>query len=74
MVQKPNNKALAEMERLCEGRYQQLIRSGCDPDVAADRTFDALRAALGEVPQCFDKRDRLFENKLRSVAERNQHA
>ena len=74
MVQIPSNETLAEMERLCEDRYQQLIHGGCDQDVAADRTFDALRAALGEVPQCFDNRDRLFENKLRSVAERNQHA
>ena len=69
-----DNETLAEMERLCEDRYQQLIHGGCDHDVAADRTFDALMASLGEVPQCFDKRDRLFENKLRSVAERNQHA
>lgn len=69
-----DNETIAEMERLCEDRYQQLISGGCDPDVAADRTFDALMASLGEVPQCFDKRDRLFENKLRSVAERNQHA
>lgn len=61
----------SRMMELCEGRYQQLISGGCDSDVAADRTFDALRAALGEVPQCFDKRDRLFENKLRSVAERS---
>ena len=74
MVQIPSNETLAEMERLCEDRYQQLIHGGCDPDVAADRTFDALRASLGEVPQCFDKRDRLFENQLRTVAERNQHA
>ena len=74
MAQIPSNETLAEMERLCEDRYQQLIQGGCDPDVAADRTFDALRAALGEVQQCFDKRDRLFENKLRSVAERNKHA
>mgnify|MGYP000034327153 FL=1 len=74
MVQKPSNETLAEMERLCEGRYQQLIQDGCDQDVAADRTFDAFRASLGEVPQCFDKRDRLFENKLRSVAERKAHA
>lgn len=69
-----DNETLAEMERLCEYRYQQLIKGGCDPDVAADRTFDALRASLGEVQQCFDNRDRLFENKLRSVAKRNQHA
>ena len=66
-----DNETLAEMERLCEDRYQQLIQGGCDSEVAADRTYDALRAAFGEVEHAYDKRDRLFENKLRSVAERS---
>lgn len=62
---------VSKMMELCEGRYQQLISGGCDEDVAADRTYDALRAAFGEVEHAYDKRDRLFENKLRSVAERS---
>lgn len=60
------------MARLCEGRYRRLTETGCDPDVAADRTFDALRAALGEVPACYDGRDRLFQNELRSVAAKGE--
>ena len=61
----------SRMMELCEGRYQQLISGGCDSEVAADRTYDALRAAFGEVEHAYDKRDRLIENKLRSVAERS---
>lgn len=59
---------LLAMERECERRYEQLVSDGCDPDVAADRTFDALRAALGEIDRPFDSRDRLFEKKLRTIA------
>ena len=59
---------LLAMERECERRYEQLVSDGCDPDVAADRTFDALRAALGEIDRPFDSRDRLFEKKLRMIA------
>lgn len=56
---------------LCEERYLHLtIEDGCDCDVAADRTFDALKAAWGVHPHCCDPRDRLFENKLREAAER----
>lgn len=62
---------VSRMMELCEQRYQQLISGGCVEDVAADRTYDALRAAFGEVEHAYDKRDRLFENKLRSVAERS---
>lgn len=61
-------KQLRAMARACEGRYSDLIADGCDPDVAADRTFDALRAALDEIDKPFDSRDRLFETKLHAVA------
>lgn len=60
--------ALARMVGECESRYSALVSDGCDPDVAADRTFDALRAALGEVSHSYDSRDRLFETKLRTIA------
>lgn len=59
---------LARMVGECETRYAALVGTGCDPDVAADRTFDALRAATGEVSHSFDRRDRLFETKLRAIA------
>ena len=64
----PNRSALARMAGECETRYSALVSGGCDPDVAADRTFDALRAAIGEVNHSFDSRDRLFETKLRAIA------
>ena len=64
----PSKVTLARMVGICEGRYETLVADGCDEDVAADRTFDALRAALGEIPHSFDSRDRLFESKLRFVA------
>lgn len=71
----PSTSALFEMSGMCESHYIKLIEDGCAEGVAADRTFDALQAALGEVPQCFDKRDRLFESKLRAVvAERGKDA
>lgn len=69
-----NREALATIMDMCEERYQHLIKHGCSENVAADRTFDALQAAYGEVPSCFDKRDRMFEAKLREVAERSAHA
>lgn len=68
----PGADALAGMARLCEDRYERLTEAGCDPLVAADRTYDALRAALGEVPACFDGRDRLFENELRGIAAKGE--
>lgn len=69
-----HRETLAELERLCEQRNDQLIQDGCEAEVARDRTFDALEAALGIRPRCFDKRDRLFENKLRDAAERLENA
>lgn len=59
---------LNDMARACEARYRDLVSDGCDPDVAADRTFDALRSALDEIDKPFDSRDRLFERKLRAIA------
>lgn len=64
----PSADALRAAARACEERYRDLMADGCDPDVAADRTFDALRAALGEINQSYDSRDRLFERRLRDIA------
>lgn len=63
-----NRAALASMVGECEARYSALVSDGCDPDVAADRTFDTLRAATGEITHSYDSRDRLFEAKLREIA------
>jgi hypothetical protein len=59
--------------KLCEERYRTLTVDGCDEDVAADRVFDALNCALDRTDQhCFDPRDRLFENRLRTVASKRR--
>lgn len=67
-MQTPSHATLARMVEACEERFAALVSGGCDEDVAADRTFDALRAATGEVSHSFDRRDRLFETKLRAIA------
>ena len=64
----PSHSTLARMVGACEERFSALVSGGCDEDVAADRTFDALRAALGEVTHAYDSRDRLFETRLRAIA------
>lgn len=61
---------LAETNTLCCERYLELISAGCAEDVAADRVWDCLSAALGVVKCCYDTRDRLFERRLRDVVER----
>ena len=74
MIQ-PSNALLSTLMSLCEKRYDQLVnRDGCTADVARDRTYDCLQAALGEVEHCCDPRDRLFESKLRTAAERIENA
>lgn len=52
----------------CETHYEQLIAGGCAEDVARDRTWDAYSCAFdgGDV-HCYDRRDRLFESKLRAI-------
>ncbi len=58
-----------EIAGLCERRYKELVDSGCDEDVAADRVWDALNCALERTDaHCFDPRDRLFESRLRTEA------
>lgn len=60
---------------VCEEQYQRLLSDGCSEDVAADRTFDTLTCVLEKENQhCFDPRDKLFENKLRTVAQRGKVA
>ena len=68
MARMPSKSTLARMVEACEARYLALVEDGCDEDVAADRTFDALQSALGAIPHPFDSRDRLFETKLRAIA------
>lgn len=60
----------ADLLHACEERFDRLVSDGTDEDVAADRTYDALRAALGATERPFDGRDMLFANKLRTIAAR----
>lgn len=60
-----------ELFDLCESRYKELLDGGCVEDVAADRVWDALNCALERREQhCFDSRDSLFENRLRTIAQK----
>lgn len=62
-----------ELMKLCEERYRTLTNGGCDEDVAADRVFDALNCVLDKTDtHCFDPRDRLFENRLRTATEKGR--
>ena len=68
-----NETALA-LSMACSDHYNRLMDGGCDKDVALDRTMDALEVAVeSQERHCFDKRDRLFENYLRTIIERKEH-
>ena len=57
--------------RLCSDRFEQLVSTGVDEDVALDRTWDCYeKAILQSHDHCFDQRDRLFESKLRTIVEK----
>ena len=59
----------------CEEHYQRLISDGCSEDVAADRTYDTLQCVLERDDQhCFDPRDKLLENKLRTIVQKGRAA
>lgn len=58
--------ALAEAERECEAHYGSLLHDGCEPGVALDRTWDALRSAFGD-GHCYDPRERMLELRIRET-------
>jgi len=67
----PSIHTIGAMLDSCEARYKQLVESGVDADVACDRVFDAYDCAIAQKEMhCFDPRDRLFENRLRTIRER----
>lgn len=71
MSQAPSLSTIGAMLDSCEARYKQLVESGVDADVARDRVFDAYDCAFAQKEtNCFDPRDRLFENRLRTIRER----
>lgn len=56
---------------VCEEKYASLVNGGCTEDIACDRVFDTLQIVLEKSDMhCFDPRDRMFENKLRTVVAR----
>jgi hypothetical protein len=59
------------MLEACDKHFNQLVADGCAEEVAEDRTWDAYSCAFAQsTTHCFDPRDRLFENKLRTIRER----
>lgn len=67
----PDPATTAAMLDACEGRYALLVQSGVAADVARDRTWDAYECAYeGRTAHCFDGRDRLFENRLRTIRQK----
>lgn len=67
----PSAPTVQAMINACTDHFTQLIADGCAEDVALDRTWDAYVCAFAQsANHCFDPRDRLFENKLRTIRER----
>ena len=62
------------MLRACTAHYERLMAEGVVQPVALDRTWDAFVCAFEERPShCFDPRDRLFENQLRTLLYRYEN-
>jgi len=67
----PESSTVWAMLTACNDRFNQLMADGCAEGVALDRTWDAYVCAFDQSDaHCFDPRDRLFENKLRTIRER----
>ena len=67
----PSAATVTAMIRACTDHMERLITDGCVEDVAVDRTWDTYQCALTQsTTHCYDPRDRLFENKLRTIRER----
>ena len=72
MATRPDAPATLAMLQECSAHMGRLVARGAHPDVARDRCWDAYEAAwLGLERHCFDPRDRLLENRLRTIAARN---
>ena len=71
----PSPPTVLAMLRACTDHSLQLKSDGCADGVALDRTWDAYTCALkGMDVHCADPRDRLFENKLRTIRKRGTNA
>ncbi|MBQ6454096.1 MAG: hypothetical protein IJJ14_07045 [Coriobacteriales bacterium] len=67
----PNANVVQRCIQLCSDYFEQLMGGGVDEQVALDRTYDCYEKALEQSEEhCFDKRDQLFELKLRTIVQR----
>lgn len=67
----PSAETVTHMLTLCDERMNELIDEGVDEGVALDRTWDCYELAFNHSGKhCFDQRDRIFENRLRTIAEK----
>ena len=64
----PEKNEVMHCIQLCSDRFESMVAAGVDEQVALDRTYDCYEKAIEDSKEhCFDSRDRLFENKLRTV-------
>jgi len=64
----PSDATIAHMLTLCDERLLELTGDGVDEGVALDRIFDCFEQAINHSDKrCYDQRDRIFENRLRTA-------
>lgn len=67
----PEKDTVLHCIQLCSDYFEQLMGEGVDEQVALDRTYDCYEKAIEQREEhCFDKRDQLFELKLRTIVQR----
>lgn len=67
----PDKDTVLHCIQLCSDYFEQLMGECVDEQVALDRTYDCYEKAIVQSDEhCFDKRDQLFELKLRTIVQR----
>jgi len=65
----PSKASTMAMIAACTSRMDELESSGVDPEVSLLRVWDCYETAWLDLDRpCVDPRDRLFENRLRTIA------